>query len=46
MLPPDFLRATASRIGARTVEVDSGHAPHLSRAEAVAAVIVEAARSI
>ncbi len=46
MLPPDFLRATASRIGARTVEVESGHAPHLSRPDAVAAVIVEAARSI
>ncbi|WP_372400004.1 alpha/beta hydrolase [Azospirillum sp. HJ39] len=45
MLPPDFLRATASRIGARSVEVDSGHAPHLSRPDAVAAVIVEAART-
>lgn len=46
MLPPDFLRAAASRIGARTVEVESGHAPHLSRPDAVAAVIVEAARAI
>lgn len=45
MLPPDFLRATAARIGARTVEVESGHAPHLSRPDAVAAVIVEAARA-
>lgn len=45
MLPPDFLRATAARIGARTVEVESGHAPHLSRPDAVAAVIVEAART-
>ena len=45
MLPPDFLRATAARIGARSVEVESGHAPHLSRSDAVAAVIVEAARA-
>ena len=45
MLPPDFLRATAARIGARSVEVESGHAPHLSRPDAVAAVIVEAARA-
>ncbi len=45
MLPPDFLRATAARIGAHSVEVESGHAPHLSRPDAVAAVIVEAARA-
>ncbi|PWC34096.1 alpha/beta hydrolase [Azospirillum sp. TSO35-2] len=45
MLPPAFLRDTAARIGARTVEVESGHAPHLSRPDAVAAVIVEAVRT-
>ncbi|MGQ9368473.1 alpha/beta fold hydrolase [Azospirillum sp. A39] len=45
MLPPAFLRDTAKRIGARTVEVDSGHVPHASQPRAVAAVIVEAAQA-
>ncbi|MBP2297661.1 alpha/beta fold hydrolase [Azospirillum picis] len=45
MLPPPFLRDTAARIGARTVEVESGHAPHLSNPRVVAAVIIEAART-
>ncbi|SMH62649.1 alpha/beta fold hydrolase [Azospirillum agricola] len=45
MLPPAFLRDTAARIGARTVEIEAGHLPHLSRPEAVAAVIVEAAQA-
>lgn len=45
MLPPAFLRATAQRIGARTVEVSSSHIPHASKPEVVAAVIVEAARA-
>ncbi|GAA4257786.1 alpha/beta fold hydrolase [Azospirillum formosense] len=43
MLPPAFLRATAERIGARTVEVGTSHIPHASRPDAVAAVIIEAA---
>lgn len=42
MLPPAFLRATAERIGARTVEIETSHVPHLSHPEAVAAVIAEA----
>ncbi len=45
MLPPAFLRDTAARIGARTVEVEASHVPHLSKPEAVAAVIIEAARA-
>lgn len=45
MLPPAFLRDTAARIGARTVEVAAGHAPHLSKPDAVVAVIVEAVRA-
>ncbi|WP_029007252.1 alpha/beta fold hydrolase [Azospirillum halopraeferens] len=44
MLPPAFQRATAARIGARTVEVDASHVPYASRPQAVAAVIIEAAR--
>lgn len=45
MLPPPFLRDTATRIGARTVEVEASHVPHASRPQAVAAVIAEAARA-
>lgn len=45
MIPPAFLRDSAQRIGARAVEVESGHVPHLSKPESVAAVIIEAARA-
>jgi len=43
MLPPEFQRATARRIRAKTTELDTSHVPQLSRAGQVAAIILEAA---
>ena len=46
IIDPDLERRMAEKIGARTVDVDAGHVAMLSRPEQVAAVIVEAARSL
>ncbi|HEX4684439.1 MAG TPA: alpha/beta hydrolase [Gemmatimonadaceae bacterium] len=43
MLPPDYERAIAARIKARTTVLNSGHVPMLSQPQAVAAVIIDAA---
>lgn len=43
MLQPDFLRAGASRIKAKTTELASSHVPQASMPEQVANVILEAA---
>jgi pimeloyl-ACP methyl ester carboxylesterase len=45
MLPPDYERAIAKHIGATTTTLTSGHVPMLSQPQAVAAVIVDAARN-
>jgi pimeloyl-ACP methyl ester carboxylesterase len=43
MLPPEFLRANATRINATTTEVSSSHVPQASIPQAVADVIARAA---
>jgi len=45
MLPPDYERAIAKHIGARTTTLTSGHVPMLSQPQAVAEVIADAARN-
>src|SRR5215470_4039634 len=45
MLPPEYERAIAKHIGARTTTLTSGHVPMLSQPQAVAEVIVDAARN-
>jgi pimeloyl-ACP methyl ester carboxylesterase len=43
MLPPEYERAIAKQINARTTTLTSGHVPMLSQPSAVAAVIIDAA---
>jgi pimeloyl-ACP methyl ester carboxylesterase len=45
MLPPEYERAIAKHIGARTTTLTSGHVPMLSQPQAVAEVIADAARN-
>lgn len=45
MLPPEYERTIAKHIGARTTTLTSGHVPMLSQPQAVAEVIVDAARN-
>lgn len=45
MLPPDYERAIAKRIGATTTTLTSGHVPMLSQPQAVANVIIDAAKN-
>jgi len=45
MLPPDYERAIAKHIGATTKVLTSGHVPMLSQPQAVAAVIMDAAKN-
>jgi pimeloyl-ACP methyl ester carboxylesterase len=46
MIHPEAQRALASRIGAKTTELSTGHVPMASDPQAVADVIIDAARSI
>ena len=45
MIPPDAQRLMSKRAGAKAVEVAGSHAVYVSQPEAVAALIVEAARA-
>jgi len=45
MLPPDYEHAVAKRIGATTTTLTSGHVPMLSQPQAVANVIIDAAKN-
>ena len=46
MVPPEYERAAAKRIGATTVTLASGHVPMLSKPAEVAAVIIDAATKV
>ncbi len=45
MIAPDVLRDTAKKIGAKTVELPTSHVAMLAKPEAVATVIIEAAKN-
>lgn len=46
MIPPDAQRAMSKRAGSKVVEVKGSHAIYVSRPEAVAALIEQAAKSV
>jgi pimeloyl-ACP methyl ester carboxylesterase len=45
MIPPDAQRAMSKRAGSKVVEVKGSHAIYVSQPQAVAALIIEAAKS-
>jgi pimeloyl-ACP methyl ester carboxylesterase len=46
MIPPDAQRAMSKRAGSIVVEVKGSHAVHVSQPQAVASIIVKAAKGV